>query len=222
MQTHFPRYSALLAALFALLLVPPFLPAGLNGQRVIGAVTSLVLIVGVLSVHRRRLTIYATLLVVPALVSSWAAYALATPTIYLIGTIFRCSFFALLVITISMAVLRQNTVTGDTIAGAAAGYILLALFWASLYGILEQLKPGSFVLPIGPSWAGNWGTDVGNASSVSFTYFSFVTITTLGYGDMAPITAEAGMLAAAEATAGQLYIAVLLARLVALHVASKN
>ncbi len=222
MQTHFPRYSALLATLFALLMVPPFLPASLAGQRTIGAVTSLVLIVGALSVHRRRVTIYATLLVVPALVAYWAAYALETPTIYLIGTIFRCSFFALLVVTISTAVLRQTTVTGDTIAGAAAGYIMLALFWAGLYGILEQLQPGSFALPTDPSWAGNWGTHAGNASSVSFTYFSFVTITTLGYGDMAPITAKAGMLAAGEATAGQLYIAVLVARLVALHVASKK
>ncbi len=216
-----PEYSALLLTLFALLLIPPFLPETLAGQRTIGVVTSLVLIVGALSVQRRLLMMTAGLVALPALISSWLAYGLDSSAIHLVGLCLRCVFFAVMIYTISVDVWSQREVSADTIAGAAAGYILLALFWAALYGIVEAIQPGSFVFPDHPSWAGDWSSDAGNASSTSFAYFSFVTITTLGYGDMAPITPEAGMLAAAEATAGQLYIAVLIARLVALNVANR-
>jgi hypothetical protein len=131
----------------------------------------------------------------------------------LVGLVFRSAFLVFLAWVVLRDVLSQKDVTGDTLAGAACGYLLLGVLWAGLYAMLEVVEPGSITLPEGPAGI--------EEVSIWFTYFSFVTITTLGYGDMTPVTASAGMLAAIEALVGQLYIAVLIARMVGLHAMKK-
>ncbi len=108
--------------------------------------------------------------------------------------------------------------TGDIVNGAICVYMLGALAWAFLFSLLEVLQPGSFNLPelsaerLGPATA-----DVRRLSI--FMYYSLVTLTTLGYGDITPVTPLARNLAAFETVMGQLYIAILVARLVGLHIA---
>jgi hypothetical protein len=113
-------------------------------------------------------------------------------------------------------ILRRPEVTTDTIAGAACAYTLLGMVWGNLYIVLELLRPGSFAIP--PSWRMGPSGDPGTA----LLYFSFVTLTTVGYGDIVPLWPGAGGLAVAEAVVGQLYLAITIARLVGLHISQNR
>lgn len=111
-------------------------------------------------------------------------------------------------------VLSHQRVTSETVNGALCVYLLVALIWSQVYTILEATDPGSFRLPEGA------GGDV--ALQQTLTYFSVVTQTTLGYGDVVPATPSARSLAVGQAIFGQLYLAVLIARLVALEIAHRG
>lgn len=91
-------------------------------------------------------------------------------------------------------------------------YLLLGLIWAQTYVLIEAFSPGSFT-PM-PSYHGiEW---------TSFLYFSFVTLTTVGYGDITAITPIARSLAIAEAIAGHLFSIILITRLVSLELESRS
>lgn len=101
----------------------------------------------------------------------------------------------------------RDVFTGDRLAGAISAYLLLGLAWALLYVLLERAEPGSFQLA---------GTTVGETFGLSrFVGFSFITLTTLGYGNITPVTPKADALATSEALVGQLFVAVVIARMVA-------
>jgi hypothetical protein len=114
--------------------------------------------------------------------------------------------------------MRSHRPDYDTLAAALCAYAVLVLFWACAYSLVESVATGSF------SYAGE-ATDVpqvmhlGFGDSMTSIYFSFVTITTLGYGDILPVTAFARMLAALQAFFGQAFVAILVARLVGLQIA---
>jgi voltage-gated potassium channel Kch len=98
----------------------------------------------------------------------------------------------------------------------ASVYLLFALIWAMAYGITETLDPEAFSVPLageGPGWmSGETGKNDGH-----LTYFSFVTLTTLGYGDITPASDLARLLAMMEAMLGQLFLVIIVARLVGIH-----
>lgn len=100
----------------------------------------------------------------------------------------------------------ENEVTIDLIMAAACAYILLGMIWAYAYYFLESFHPGSF------SIFENSTDDL-----VDFNYYSFVTLTTVGYGDILAITRSARALSIFEAIAGQLYLAIMISRLVGMH-----
>ncbi len=100
----------------------------------------------------------------------------------------------------------ENEVTIDLIMAAACAYILLGMIWAYAYFFLESFHPGSFNI-------------VENSTDdlVDFNYYSFVTLTTVGYGDILAITRAARALSIFEAITGQLYLAIMISRLVGMH-----
>lgn len=110
-------------------------------------------------------------------------------------------------------VMRPDRSVSDRIVGAICVYLLIGLAWASLFETLDSVVPGSFRFPADTAWA--------TPGTVRYRYFSFVTLATLGYGDVTPQTALAGTLAALEAVSGQLYIGITVARLVALSMADR-
>ena len=122
----------------------------------------------------------------------------------------------------AVAVILRNifegmVVTGDEVLGAVCGYLLAAGAWANAYGLTELLAPGSFTLSPGlgqelSSW---------NGRHALFYYFSLVTLTTMGYGDVTPVRSPATALATLEAVFGQFYIAVVVAQLVGLRLATR-
>lgn len=115
---------------------------------------------------------------------------------------------AVVVATIVVYMFRVARVTHYTIYGSLCAYLLMALLWAVLYSIVGTLDPGAFRIP---ETAGAAGSVV---QSFDGLYFSLVTLTTVGYGDITPVSIQAKMLATGEALFGQVYLVVTVARLV--------
>jgi hypothetical protein len=112
------------------------------------------------------------------------------------------------VVFILRYVLKSREVTVDTIFGAFVAYFLIAFAFSSLYHAVAIIEPASFSMPNG---AIN-GNSI--SSGMPLSYFSFVTIATLGYGDIVPRHPVTQMLAILEAVIGQFYMAVVVAWLV--------
>jgi Ion channel len=117
------------------------------------------------------------------------------------------------------SVLRQERVTADKVLGAVCVYLLLGAAWGLVYLGLHLERPGSFQVPALNMSAGYEPTkNVYTLSMADFVYLSFETISTLGTGDIRATTIPAETLVWLEAVAGQIYLAVLIARLVSLHI----
>jgi hypothetical protein len=119
---------------------------------------------------------------------------------------------AIIIVAILRYIFLRQDVSVDVIAGAIVAYLLMALMWSFLYGVLEIAHPGSFNFPAEPS------PDL----PALFRYFSLVTITTVGYGDITPVAAVARAFANLEAVVGQLYLVILVSWLVGMHVSMKS
>lgn len=113
-------------------------------------------------------------------------------------------------------VLRSPRVTADTIFAAIVAYQLAALAFAALYHVIAVFAPQSFAFSQGAPAGGR------EDAMVQLIYFSFVTIATLGYGDIVPVTPLTQMIASVEATLGQFYIAVVIAWLVSVYAAERR
>ncbi len=113
---------------------------------------------------------------------------------------------------------RSERVTVDVISASVCVYLLLGVLWAVAYSLLETLDPGSFLFAFA---AGDEARSMsfGGEESIFPLYFSFVTMSTLGYGDILPASSSARMFATVEAIMGQIYLTVLVARLVGLQIA---
>jgi hypothetical protein len=109
------------------------------------------------------------------------------------------------------SVMRPDRPVGDRILGAISVYLLIGLAWAKVYETLDVVTPGAFRFPADTAWAAH--------GLPRYAYLSFITLATVGYGDITPATPIAGTLAWLEAVTGQLYLAITVARLVGLSLA---
>jgi Ion channel len=130
----------------------------------------------------------------------------------LISTILFLSFT---IISLLRAVVRSQRITHDTIYGSLNVYLLMALAWGTAYLLLETLQPGALSIDAErhPNHHLDW---------FDCMFYSFVTLTTIGYGDIVPITGQARSLSILEAVSGVMYVAVLIARLVGLQAAARS
>ncbi len=103
---------------------------------------------------------------------------------------------------ILFSILKAERVTADLVFGAVAAYLLLGICWGGLYALIEITHPGSF----------SFGEGAKEFSSLF--YYSFVTLTTLGYGDILPLSKIARTAAYLEAVTGVMFTAILIAGLV--------
>ena len=134
-----------------------------------------------------------------------------------VGALFITVLWLVYAISIIIGHLFQRRdVTVDTILGAVVTYLLAAVAFTIAFEIVELLQPGSFSGL--PDQARSHRAELGS----SMLYFSFVCITTMGYGDIVPVSDIARPLAVLEGVFGQLYLAVMIARLVGLHIASTH
>ncbi len=135
------------------------------------------------------------------------------------GILFYGSFaalfgFLLIAIVFTLKQVAFGTeITLNRLVGAVCVYLLLGTIWAVAYSLVDVASPGSFT-GFAPQDGLGWDSE--------WLYFSFVTMTTLGYGDITPVSATAKFLAYSQAVFGQFYIAVLVAGLVGAYIARRQ
>ena len=205
-----PRFLLLLLAALVFLVVTPLLGSGYLGVMTGKGLLTVMLLIAVAELRRSAFGVGLTL-ALAAIAADWLDTFVFPSAMLTSAITIRVLFFLYVVCVTLHAVLRQRTVTLDTIAGASCVYLFIGFMWAMLFALLDQLEPGSIRFP--ESWT--QGSAAGGTAR--YVYFSFVTLTTLGYGDIVPNTVDASGLVVAEAVIGQLYLTVLVARLVGLH-----
>ena len=207
------RLKYILISLLLLIFVYPAFESGGVGTKLFNLFVSATLLCGVYIVSsKKRHFLIALCLGLPALATTWANTLVANSALEVVTQVFWLLFFLFTALTILPYVLRADKVTREIIFGAISVYLLLGVAWGGVYSLLEVARPGSFIVA-----AENNPDNVLNMSD--FNYYSFTTLTTLGYGDITPVTSRARSLAILEAITGVLYMAVLIATLVGTHVA---
>jgi hypothetical protein len=161
--------------------------------------------------HTKRSVIVGLLLAIVILGSMWFQYFHQNNTVAAIGMVAGVFFIGVVIANMLGFMFKSKEVTREVIFAAILLYLLSGLMWAFLYTFLELVDPASFNI------------DLSHPESylLVFQYYSFVTITTLGYGDVTPVTEVAKAFAVLEAVVGQLYLVVVVAWLVGMHVSRK-
>jgi hypothetical protein len=212
------RFSAvqLLIALGLFFVCAPFVEEINGGDLIVSVLLSLVLLSAILAVAgSQRTLIVALLLALPTLAARWANHFrpdLVPAGVFLIGGLLM---FIFVVAHLLRFVLRAPSVTSEVLCASISAYLMLGLIWTMAYWLVDQLTPGG---------AFSFNTNTGTQSMNGFNafYFSFITLSTVGYGDITPLSRIARWLAALEAMTGLLYVAVLIARLVSLYSIPKS
>ena len=207
------RFLILLVLILLTIVLTPFLDDFIETRILMDFFLTVIFIAIILAIRSKRSQlIIASILALPLILSTWSFYFVELRSISLMTRIFGALFFGYSVINILHIVVQSEEVTKETIFAAIVAYLLIALTWSFLYMILELMIPGSFVFP----------DKSFRAETMQFEYFSFVTITTLGYGDIIPLSNKASALALLEALIGQVYLVVLVAWLVGMHVSRRS
>ena len=120
-------------------------------------------------------------------------------------------FFFYLIVLLFRMILKSDEITSNTLYGAVCIYLLLGILWATLYGFVNEVFPGSIFSGMLPD-AYHHHKEINE-----FLYFSYTTLTTLGYGDITSVTPIGRLMAVFEAMTGQLFLAFLVARLIAIY-----
>lgn len=207
------RFLFLLILLLTLIVVVPFIGDYSGFRIVVDMFATGVFIAAMYAIsEKRHQLILALFLVVPTILTLWIDYFTTGNWTFFVSEICGVLFFGFAIVFVVNYIRSQRDVTTEIIFAAVVVYLLMAMLWADLYRMLETLTPGSFAMP---------GGEIKN-DRILFLYFSLVTITTLGYGDMTPVTDQAAGLASVEAIAGQIYLVVLVAYLVGMHVSKQS
>ena len=201
------RFTLLLVSIITALALTPFLTHFAGLKLLMDICLSAILLSAIQAVSdRMRTFVVAVMLAFPYLFLKWSGVLFGSPERLNLPELFAAIFLAYVLVLILHFISTRHQVSADVIMAAVCGYFLLGFMWAYVFFFLESAQPGSFqIAHDGPS-AGN-----------DFIYFSFVTMTTVGYGDNLPVSNAARSLAILEAVMGQLYLAVTIARLVGIQ-----
>jgi len=203
--------ALLLFLVILIFIVDPLGDLGIGGHLLIDLVFSLLLISGAGAVVRGVMpTLVVGGLVCASLMLRWARLSSSADWLEVSDAFSSALLCGLLAAIVLMQVFRDGPITAQRLQGAVAVYLLFGLAWAFTYKIIALRWPSAFVSAAG-------ALDTKKDLSSSFVYFSFVTLTTVGYGDVTAVHPMARSLATAEALVGQLYPAILLARLVSME-----
>jgi len=203
--------SIFLAALVAIIVVPALVPIGVPGRLLGDALISVMLISGAkTTTDRLQTALIVSLIAVAALLVRWASWLFPAAGLAVWREVSTLASLVTLCYVVLTLVLRPGPISRRRIEGAIVVYLLLGFTWAQAYELVALWIPGAFAGAVDTSGSTPW------------TYYSFVTLTTMGYGDIMPVHPLARALAVLEALTGQLYLAILLARLVSLGIGSQR
>lgn len=202
-----PRYSAvhLLIAIAVMFVTSPFIEDLPHGDTIEGALFTAVMLSGLVVVSARGALVSGIVLAGLAISTHWLSFF--RPEFLVLSMVSAIGFVGLVIVRLLLYVLQTDEVNYETLCASVAGFLMIGLLWMVGFKLLGILDPGAF------SFAQSGQTMDGFESF----YFSFVTLTTIGFGDIAPVSKVARMLAILEAIAGMFYVALLVARLVSIH-----
>jgi hypothetical protein len=209
---HENRFLIMLVALLGVILFHPLIDNVVHIQFLIGILISFLFLSGIFAVSfKKHQPIIASLLALPTFTLMWASYFVDIGGFEHLKNLFGMLFMLFMIILLLEHFFRQDAINREVIFGALVVYLLMGLMWGYGYTLLEHLLPGSFTHP----------ANISELDVTTFDYFSFVTMTTLGYGDIIPASEPAKAMVTTQAVTGQVYLAVLVARLVGLNIAQR-
>jgi len=202
----------LLVAILGLIIGKPLLAIIFNYRFIPDVLLTIIFVAAIHAISRKRLDVFLSLgLAIPMFAGVWSNYWLENTNIQMASQIFGVLFVAFTISRLIRFIFGKNEVTTEVIFAAVVVYLLMAITWAFLYLLLEFFRPGSIAFPFEQ-----------NLDFFNFLYFSCVTITTLGYGDVLPLSQQASALAILEAITGQMYLVVVVAWLVGMYVSRRS
>ncbi len=205
------RILFFLAAIIGFIIGGPFLDEILRYRFLRDVLLTFIFVAGIFAISRKRRHVFIALgLAIPMVAGIWTYHWSANLSILLAGQIFGALFAGFTISCLTRFIFNEKEVTQEVIYASVAVYLLLAIAWAFAFFILEYFYPGSYSYPTGQP-----------PDFYRFLYFSYVTITTLGYGDILPLTQKASALVILEAVSGQMYLVVVVAWLVGMHVSRR-
>lgn len=213
------KYQILLAAQILLSVVSPLFSSSVYARPAIDLGITVVFAAAIIVISSTRIHfIIGMILMAPTLILIWGVkfYRVeALEFISLVGSVFFFCYIAWLILA---DIFRAKMVTLDIIAAGISVYLLFGNICGFIYAIIGRIDPNAFSIPA--ATASYLGDNLGDLGSAM--YFSFVTLTTLGYGDITPINHFARSLAYLEAATGQIYLTVLIASLVGIHLTTSG
>jgi len=203
----------LAACLMFLLFALPFVEGRILAGKLMTLFFTFVLISGVYAVSgTRRINIIISMsLGLPSVMLIWLDQLSPHPAIDVITLSLVVLFCLFTVFCMLRYLMRAKKVSADVLSGAVSTYLLFGISWAMIYALIELSAPNSFSVGsvFGSHALEKWAT---------FNYYSFMTLTTVGYGDIIPVTTAAQSFAVLEAVTGVLFVALLVSRLVSMYV----
>ena len=216
------QFTLLLIGLFLLFLMAPLswlikihFFSEIGAWLLIAVLSLDILLAALLASNRRRDRVIAWSLAIPSLAAYATCLVVGSNLLWGIAHTLGVIFLGYTLIIVARYVFTAKRVTWNTVSAALCIYMLFSVAYALFYSILVILDPGSFSYSVGDLTL----TEFSSHFLVTALYYSLVTMTTLGYGDVIPTTPVTQMAASVQALVGQLYIAVLVARLVGMQVA---
>lgn len=205
------RYQGLLIAIVAMYLISSVLHHFPRLALIFNILFTIIMATAVYAVsEKRRSFLIALGLALFSLGITWYNSLAATPVSPVLDQGTNVVFFGYVSILIAIHLYHAEEITADTVFGAICLYLFFAFIWGFLYSLIYYLNPHSFDL-------GPHGHDV-----LTFLYFSIVTLTTLGYGDIIPLSPPAMALTSLQAVVGPVYLAVLIAHIVGILSAQRS
>lgn len=206
-------FAGLFAGLIVLLVIVPFSAGHTLAEAAFVSVFSIVLLIMLYSLygnhrHVRRTTLLGGVALLSNLLSALTSFAVLDDASLLLNIVLLIYATALIV----GRVFSERRVTTNIILGAVCVYLLIGIVWGMGFALLDTVMPQSFSVP-----SGNM-VSVLDSLMRNFIYYSFATLTTLGYGDITPVSIPARYFSVLEAVTGQVYLSVLVARLVGMHI----
>jgi hypothetical protein len=206
------RFIILLLSLVAVLLVPPYFDDLKVLSKIWGICISLVMLAALYSLAgKRRTLLWLLVLLIPSFLASWFQVFTDSRAAIYADNLTTILYLALVGYHLMRYILNTSVVTSNAIYAALCLYMVLALIWGGIYHLHYLYDPGCF------GFSSDALTQLANSPETTFNlfnYYSFVTLTTLGYGDIVPLTPVTQAWVAVEATVGQFYLAIIIARLV--------
>ncbi len=210
------RHAYLLASLLLVITIRPFLAERVLGVGLIEAFLFITVVAGAYATAagRRKGLILGALAALSVLARvAWLLHGTESLLYGFLGC--YIAFYSVVAFSLIRSLFQaQDRITADTLCGAFSVYLILGLLWTMAYAILESAAPGSFHFSMDGAPP--------EARFDHFLGFSFTTLTTLGYGNVAPATPQADAMTTLEAIVGQVYLVIVIARLVALQIAQGN